>query len=183
MERLGDPWHRINVVGVAGSGKTTFSRQLATRLGHQYIEMDALFWQPGWIESERAVFRERLEQAIAAERWVLDGNCSRTIPVKWARATSVIWLDYSLPRALSRVLRRTVRRSWTKEELWAGPGNRESFARMFARQSIVLWTLTQHARSRSENQQRMRDPAFRHLRFVHLRSPREAQFFLENLSA
>lgn len=42
---------RINVIGTSGSGKSTFSRMLATTLGYPYIEMDAMFWQPNWQES------------------------------------------------------------------------------------------------------------------------------------
>ncbi|HDY8086621.1 TPA: (d)CMP kinase, partial [Vibrio vulnificus] len=33
---------RINVIGTSGSGKSTFSRQLASKLKYPYLEMDAI---------------------------------------------------------------------------------------------------------------------------------------------
>lgn len=89
---------RINVVGVSGSGKSTFGRQLATALGIPYIEMDAIYWKADWQEPEDEEFFGALTQAIRPEAWVLDGNYSRTTELKWARADTVIWINYSFAR-------------------------------------------------------------------------------------
>jgi adenylate kinase family enzyme len=175
-------YERINVVGVSGSGKSTFSRQLAAALDARYIEMDALFWKPEWTESTDPEFFARLERELTRERWVLDGNYDRTVPIKWRRATLVVWLDYGLPLALWRVVWRTVRRSLVREELWPGTNNRESFGKMFSRGSIVLWTLNAHARQRRRYATVMEVGEWPHLRFVRLRSPREAQRFLFGLA-
>jgi gluconate kinase len=37
---------KVNVVGTSGSGKSTFSQQLARVLDCEYIEMDRLHWKP-----------------------------------------------------------------------------------------------------------------------------------------
>ena len=42
------PYRRVNVVGTSASGKTTFARALAERLGVRHVELDALHWQSGW---------------------------------------------------------------------------------------------------------------------------------------
>jgi adenylate kinase family enzyme len=39
---------RITVVGTSGSGKTTLARELSTKLGVPFVEIDALNWQAGW---------------------------------------------------------------------------------------------------------------------------------------
>ena len=43
---------RVAVIGTSGAGKTTFARHVSERLGLDHVELDALFWLPGWIEPE-----------------------------------------------------------------------------------------------------------------------------------
>jgi len=66
-------FRRIVVLGVTGSGKTTFAHRLATQLGYPHIEMDALHWLPNWTEKPIEVFRADIAQAIAVDCWVIDG--------------------------------------------------------------------------------------------------------------
>ncbi len=44
------PGARIVVIGASGSGKTTFSNQLAGKLAYNHIELDAIHWLPDWQE-------------------------------------------------------------------------------------------------------------------------------------
>jgi len=36
------------VVGAAGAGKSVLAQRAAARVGAQYVELDALFWDSGW---------------------------------------------------------------------------------------------------------------------------------------
>ena len=40
---------RVLVTGMAGSGKSTFSRSLAAKTGLPVIHLDVHFWKPGWV--------------------------------------------------------------------------------------------------------------------------------------
>jgi adenylate kinase family enzyme len=173
---------RVNVVGCSGSGKSTFARTLAARLGTPYVEMDAVFWQPHWTQPSDEVFFERLGRALTADTWVLDGNYSRTAALKWKRVQTVIWLDYSRARTLLRSVRRALVRSVTREELWPGTGNRESFRRLFSRDSIVLFAVRAHRRVRTNYEAAMIDPTLMALQFIRLRTPREADLFLRRIA-
>jgi adenylate kinase family enzyme len=64
--------NRSLVVGTSGSGKTTFARAIAERLGLPRIELDALQWEPSWTEASDDVFRARVaaEIASAADAWL-----------------------------------------------------------------------------------------------------------------
>jgi len=180
---MSERFARVNVVGASGSGKSTFAKQLASTLELPLIEMDALFWNPNWSESPDDVFFGRLRAALAQPRWVLDGNYDRTLPLKWQDVTAVIWLDYSLRRTLLQGLKRALFRAWTKAEIWPGTGNRESFrTTFFSKKSVLLWSLQSHGRIRTRYDARMRDPAYAHIEFQRLRSPTEAQAFLERVS-
>jgi adenylate kinase family enzyme len=168
---------RISVVGTSGSGKTTFARQLAERLGLPRIELDALNWGPNWRPAEVETFRDRVRLATAADVWVCDGNYSAVRPIVLERADAVVWLDLPLRTCLWRVIRRTARRSRSGEELW-GSGNRESWRKQVGRDSLAWWVLTTHRRRRREYEERFADPAMAHLRVHRFRSPAEAETWL-----
>jgi adenylate kinase family enzyme len=173
----------FNVIGSSGSGKSHFSRRLAAQLGLRWIELDALHWLPNWTEAPDDLFMTRVADAISGEGWVLDGNYTGTLPLKWARAEVVIWLDYSLARTLARAVRRALERIASQQELWAGTGNRESWRRLFSQESILLWTLQTHAPHRARFAALIADRAYSHITFIRLRTPREAERFFERLSS
>ena len=77
---------RINVVGTSCSGKTTLARDLAARLGLPHVEIDALYWGPGWKGLPMATFRARLEDALAADAWIADGGYEMARDITWRRA-------------------------------------------------------------------------------------------------
>ncbi len=171
---------RIAVVGTSGSGKTTLARRLAQRLGVTHVELDSLHWGPDWTPTPRDPFREQVTKALSSEAWTTDGNYGAVRDIIWARADTVVWLDYSLPVVMGRVIWRTIRRSVLREELWNE--NRERFREAFlARDSIILWALTSYGRRKREYPVLFDQPEFAHLQVVHLRSPRATEEWLEGL--
>ncbi len=170
---------RYVIVGTSGSGKTTLARQIAKRLEIPHIELDALHWEPGWVGATPEVIRERVEAAIAAPAWVLDGNYSRVRDVIWQRATHLIWLDYSFPLVFWRIFSRTLRRAILREELWNG--NRESLRLMFSRESILVWVLKTYWRRRREYPELLARPEYSHLTVFRFRTPKETARWLAEL--
>jgi adenylate kinase family enzyme len=100
---------RIVILGCAGSGKTTLSRQIAERTGAPVICLDAM-WQPHWGAKDVPAFRALLQKAHAREDWISDGNFAlATFDIRLPNATTVIWLQHSrlccVWRAITRVLK------------------------------------------------------------------------------
>ena len=115
----------------------------------------------------------RIVKAMAADRWVSDGNYGKFREIQLPRTTTLVWLDYSLPVCLLRLLRRTVIRTVTRKELWAG--NRESFYRQFfSKRSIFLFLFRQHPQLRRHYWDMVHGEAG-HLKVIRLGSPREAR--------
>ena len=85
-------YRRINVIGTSGSGKSTFSKRLAAVLGIPHLEMDAIYWQPDWQHLDDDEVSAAVAAALEPQSWVLDGNYSRTTPLKWKDVQCVIWL-------------------------------------------------------------------------------------------
>jgi adenylate kinase family enzyme len=175
------PGRRINVVGTTGSGKTTVAKAIAERLGFEHIELDGLFWKPDWGETPDDEFLPRVDEATRGERWVLDGNYSRTRPIVWPRADTIVWLDYSFPRVFLQLLWRTIRRAIAREKLWSGC--RERFrVSFFSRDSILLWCLKTYWRRRRNYPELFLRPEHKHLRLIRLRTPHEASAWLRRLA-
>jgi adenylate kinase family enzyme len=177
---VSDAGDRIAIVGAPGAGKSTLARRLAANLDAHHIELDALHFLPAWkLRPEEAV-RADVGQAVAAERWVACGNWRGLRDVVWGRATSVVWLDYSLAVCFQRLLKRTVRRCWSGEELHNG--NREDFVTQFlSKDSLLLYLLHEHRRRRRDLESAICDPAYGHLSVQKLRMPHEADLLLRNL--
>ncbi len=160
---------RVSVVGSAGSGKSTLSRQLAARLGAPYLELDSLYHQPGWVPLPDEQFAERVTAAAAGERWVIDGNYSRVRPLVWARADTVIWLDFPRRTVMRRLVWRTLRRVAGRAELWNG--NRERWRNFFSWDpgvSVIAWAWQHYPVQRRRYAAAAADPAYAHLTFIRL---------------
>jgi len=168
------------IVGTSGSGKTSLAGQVAARLGIPHIELDALHWGPNWTETPPAEMQAKVLAATAGPAWVVDGNYSKARSVLWPRATTVVWLDYSLPVLLGRILKRTFSRVFLRQELWSG--NREGFRQAFAsRESIIYWVLTTYKRRRREYPILFAQPENAHLTVIRHRSPGETRAWLREL--
>lgn len=169
---------RAVVIGTAGSGKTDLASQLAQRLGVAHVELDALHWGPNWSLPTAEGFRERVATALAGDAWVADGNYSAVRDIVWRRAELVVWLDYRLPLILVRLVCRTLGRVISREELWGG--NRETLrGAIFSRDSLLWWVVGQYRRRRREYPLLFQQPEHAHLQVVRVRSPREAEEWLE----
>jgi len=172
--------NRVNVIGTTGSGKSIFSKELSSILGVPYIQLDELLWKSNWQESPDEEFLPVVEKAVAGDLWVIDGNFSRTTSIKWLRADTVVWLDFSYFITFKQLLLRTLKRVVRKNELWPNTGNKESFRRsFFSRSSILLWFFQNYSRNRKKYFKAMNSDKYSSLEFVRLTSPGEARTFLE----
>ena len=165
------------VTSASGSGGTAVGRQLAERLGVPFHELDALFWKPGWVESTGEELRAAVEPIVATDAWVVDGSYQSKIgQLVLGNADVVVWLDLPMRTWLPRLLRRTIRRARTREELWEG--SYDSYRNAFlSRNSLLLFTL-RHFRAR----RRTYPERFAAYRVVRLRSQREIDAFLRSVA-
>ena len=171
---------RIVVIGTSCAGKSTFARELASAWGCPYVELDELHWGPAWTARPEPEFLQAVAQAAAGDHWVVAGNYGHARNLLWSRATTIVWLNYSLPVVFWRGLRRTVTRVFSREVLFHG--NRESFRMAFlSRESILWWILSTFHRRRREFAGLRASGQFGHLQWHELRRPRDAAGLLKKL--
>lgn len=171
---------RIVVIGSSCAGKTSFAKALAAESNAEHIELDELYWGPGWTPKPPEAFLRLVAEAAAKDRWIASGNYSPARPVLWGRATTVVWLNLGLPRVLWRGLKRTIGRAVSREVVFHG--NRESFRRAFLSKDSILWWIASTFHRRQREFEALRASGrFAHLHWMEARSPREAEAILKAL--
>lgn len=176
------PYRRIAVVGTTSSGKSTLAQKLAQKINADYIELDAFYWEPNWTPATALDFFIRVEEAIQAEAWVTAGNYRLVRDLIWDKAEAVIWLDYPFHVVFWRLLKRTVTRAVTQEELWNG--NRESFwghLKLWSPDSLFHWFFKTFWMRKREYPQLFSLPENKHLKIIHFKQTREAEEWLNNI--
>jgi adenylate kinase family enzyme len=83
----------VLVIGMAGAGKSTFSRALAAKTGLPLITLDVHYWKPGWVKPSENEWREKQRGLLAGDAWIADGNYYDTLDISLERADTVVFLD------------------------------------------------------------------------------------------
>ena len=171
---------KINIIGTSGSGKSTFSKQIAQKLNIPHIELDALFWKENWTPSSDQEFFTKIEKAINCENWVLDGNYDRTQYIKWEKVDKIIFLDLPFYLVLFRIIKRSFIRSLTRKKLWSG--NKENiFKHLFTKDSLILWVIKTFHKNKREYSLLKDHNKKSNINFIRLKSKREQKAFYESL--
>jgi len=177
------PYKRIVVVGVTGCGKSMLAEILADRLGLEFIELDALFWKPGWVESNPDEFREKVKAAISAPAWALAGNYSQVRELVWPHTKAVIWLDYKFQLVFRRLWNRTWQRWWKKETLWGSNYERlwPQF-KIWSQESLFYWQVKSYGRHKRLYPQLFASPDYAYLKVFHFKTPGEMEEWLSSVN-
>ena len=166
---------RILVIGSGGSGKSTFARRLGEIHGIEVIHLDSKYWRPGWVETPKDLWRRKVEELIAGDAWIIDGNYSGTLDVRLKACDAVFFLD--LPRTVCawRVLKRALTfRNAARPDMAAGCAEKIDLA-------FLWWVWNYPARTRPKVLELLEENA-RGKKIVRLRSRSEVEDFLARQS-
>ncbi|MGW3308565.1 MULTISPECIES: adenylate kinase [unclassified Streptomyces] len=170
---------RILVVGSTGAGKSTLARAVGERLAVPYHEMDALYFNgPDWAVNQGLT--DDVLRLTSEPRWIIDSIGSPEVrDLLWEKADTVLWLDYPRRVIMPRVLRRSLRRTVTRESVFGG--NRETWAGWFSREHPAWWAWSQYANRRREIERRTGDPLFAPLTTHRFAQPVDTEAWLASL--
>lgn len=124
---------RICILGPSNSGKSTLATAIARKCDLRPVHLDQLFHEPNtdWVPRPAATFSALHDEAIAGERWVMDGNYSKYMPQRFERATGIILLNVHTATSLFRYLRRTLL-------------ERERYGALDGAQDSLKWEMIRH---------------------------------------
>lgn len=99
---------RILIIGNAGSGKSTFARQLAQKLDLPLVHLDQIYWQGNWEHLSREEFDVLLQAELEKPQWIIDGNFNRTIPHRLQYCDTVFFFDLPTLTCLHGITKRVL---------------------------------------------------------------------------
>ncbi len=99
-------YYRIMILGNNGSGKSFLAGELAAITGLPPVHLDVEFWRPNWEQPSPAEWLQRQTELIAKEKWIIDGNHTGTMELRFQAADLIIFLDINRWACLAGVLKR-----------------------------------------------------------------------------
>lgn len=172
---LPHPPKRVLVAGVSGVGKTTLAGRIAAVTGGSHTEIDALFHGPAW--TPRPEFLADVHSLVLADSWTTEWQYDAARPLLAESADMLVWLDLPfLGVTLPRLLRRTIRRRRSRQELWNGNIEAPLWTFLTDPDHIVRWAIRSRKKYRAAVPRLIQE--YPHLIVVRLRSQQEAESWL-----
>ena len=164
---------RIVIIGCGGAGKSTLARKLGDKLGIPVVHLDRLFWRPGWVQAPQEEFDALLQAELEKDKWIMDGNFSRTMAWRVEKCDTIIYLDFSRFACLGGILKRELT-SYGKVRPDMGEGCPERVDWEFLQ---WIWN---YNRNKRESNYRLLNEAT-HAQTIVLKNRRAVKMFLKSL--
>ena len=113
---------RILIIGCPGSGKSTFARKLATLTGLPLYYLDMLWHKADRTTVSREEFDIELDRILQRDKWIIDGNYTRTLRHRIKMCETVFLFDLPTEVCIEGVKQRigpfTTDMPWVERELY-----------------------------------------------------------------
>jgi len=94
------------IFGIPGSGKSTFSLKLSRLLNLPLFHLDSYFFVSGWEERNYEEFLQIQKGLVDQDFWVIDGNDTRSLEMRFSKADTVIYFHFNRFLCLWRIFKR-----------------------------------------------------------------------------
>ncbi len=98
---------KIAVIGYSGAGKSTLAAEFSRRCSIPLLYLDKVQFTDNWCERDRAEVLSMVEDFMAQDDWVIDGNYTGFhYERRLLEADHIVFLDFSRLTCLWQALRR-----------------------------------------------------------------------------
>ena len=166
--------NRILVIGCSGSGKSTLAKIIGDKYGMEVFHLDKYFHKPNWESRDIEEFDNIVSELIQKDKWVMDGNYSRTLKARAKRADLIIFFDFPSYYCVFRILKRSFKTKlgFEKRTDMADGCDEKWFDWEFVK---FVWNFRK--KSVPENHRTLKEINFNKDRILLLRKKREANEF------
>ncbi|MBP5592746.1 MAG: helix-turn-helix domain-containing protein [Clostridia bacterium] len=113
--------NKIMIVGPSGAGKSCFSKKLADILNLPLYHLDNIWWKEDKTHISKEDFDGELYKILKNDKWIIDGDYSRTYEMRMNACDTIIFLDYPLELCLAGAKERIGKKRddlpWIEDEL------------------------------------------------------------------
>ena len=112
---------KVIVIGCSGAGKSFFAKKLRDVTGLALYHLDMIWWKPDRTHITREEFDEKLTNILETDRWIIDGEYSRTLEMRLKKCDTVFFLDFPLSVCLEGAAARVGKKRddipWAEDKL------------------------------------------------------------------
>lgn len=157
---------RIAIIGIPGSGKSTFAHRLGLKLNIPVTHLDTYVFDGKKLRDHQE-FVHLQELLVKKEFWIIEGCSIKTLNIRFEQADTIIYMK--LPRWLC--LWRTVKRILHRDELLSRSGCVQTFSWNLI---TYIWNF-----ERAKEPEIMRlKAAYPQVHFIQINSSKEAEAFI-----
>lgn len=165
---------KVLVIGSGGSGKSTLSKLMGEKLGIEVFHLDKFYWRSGWVKPNSDEWAQTVEELLARDVWIIDGNYSGTLRRRVESCDTIVFLDLSKLVCLWRICKRRLSyRRQSRPDMAAGCYERLNL-------EFVSWVLNYSRRSRPKVLELIKLNSAEK-KIVWLKSPQQVKAFLASL--
>ncbi len=101
--------NKICIIGCSSSGKSTLANKLSSKLNIPVTHLDFLahYADSDWQRRPDQELVQAHDEILKNNKWILEGNYSVCMSQRFAKATSIIWIDPNVYGAAYRSIKRS----------------------------------------------------------------------------
>jgi len=99
---------KIQIMGYAGSGKSTFAANLGKIYNIVPTYLDAIHWLPNWKEQEDSQMSKQVADVMEKDNWIIEGNYSRICSNRYKECDLLFFFDFNRFTCLLGAIKRYI---------------------------------------------------------------------------